>query len=1233
MSQKFPKLTLCFFVLLAFLLAGTAFGQTTSATLSGAVHDPSGASIPGAAVKAIDTRTNLSFDTVTTAEGIFAFPSLQPGTYTLEVEMAGFKKYQRTGVILDASDKASAGVITMEVGGVSDTVSVTADMGAMQVKTTSGEISEVITGRQIQEIGLNGRNVLQMLQIVPGIVNTGADFSVAGPGGFSNISINGSRPNQHNLTIDGATNVDTGSNGSQHVMMSMDSVAEFKVLTSNYQAEFGRASGGDIKIVTRGGGSQFHGTGYIFHRHDDLNSNTIFNNADRTGPGGGSLTRSLYRYNYAGFNFSGPVPITSYLKERLFFFYGEEWQNQLVPRTTPANIRMPTALEAAGDFSQTYDSNGTKIYIKDPLKTGNCSASDQTACFPGNVIPQGRVSASGQNLLKFFTGFINSPSAMPVYNHTSQISSGYPRQERNIRFDYRLGKKTTLFLRMTRDNDEQIMPYGLGWTSGQNFPLTPTIFKQGPARNAALNVTTNISPTLVNEFLFGPSQNNLTLNAVDPNAGTMKGLGLTFTPPYAYNPAQFVNVNFGGTPGTFVAINAYNQFPYKNSNTTFDFLDNVSKVWGKHLLKMGFFTQRSRKDQSAGGSMTINFSNNTSNPANAQHPFANALLGNFDSMSEPQKTVFQGQYRYTNAEWYIQDNFKLTKKLTIDYGIRFYIMQPQYDARLQAAYFNLDNYNPKNAVRLYRPAGANGTVTGAYDPANPSVILPSYLQNRIVPGSGDPWDGLGLPSNGYLRGGVNSRGVQYGPRFGFAYDVFGKGKTVIRGGYGLFYDRASGNLLAFAAVGGPPVNITPTFNLGNIDTVGAAGGSAVLGTNNVFGVDKTGQIPNTHSFSLQIQHEVGFDTVVSIGYVGSISTHLGQQQQLNYIPLGTQFQKWAQDPSKYPGGVVPDSDPTIPQIYKDKGYKFDGSKSLNAVFLRPFPGYGNVTYLDFSGSSNYHSAQVTVNRKFTRNFSYAVAYTFSKAMDTVDGDNNGISGFNTDIRGYQYKRSSFDRRHILTFNYVWNLPRLSPHLNNNMIAKQVFDNWELSGVTQFASGSPWNFGFPSLQPSRSQSITGSPDYPARLLLTCNPTGSRSRTMWFDASCLKLPDIGSAGYGPLNYMSNPGLNESDISVYKNFPIGGGDTSHRIQIRFEMFNAFNHPSFSGVNSGLNWNIASDFSDYVAHQQYSDQWVRNTRTGVSQPTGANAGKIGSALGEVNNLYATGSRRVIQLAAKVYF
>ncbi len=249
-------------------LAGPALGQTSQASLTGTVHDPQGAAVPGATVEAINVRTNLANETITSEVGVFSFSALQPGEYTVEAELTGFKKLIKTGVILNAADRQTTGVFVLEVGGITDTVSLTADAAAMQIKITSAEIGEIVTGRHVQELALNGRNVLDLMKIIPGVVNTGGNYQVAGPGGFGNSSINGKRANQHNMTIDGSTNVDTGSNGTQHVILNIDAVAEFKVLTSNYQAEYGRSGGGDIKIVTGGGTSDYHGTGYLFHRHE-----------------------------------------------------------------------------------------------------------------------------------------------------------------------------------------------------------------------------------------------------------------------------------------------------------------------------------------------------------------------------------------------------------------------------------------------------------------------------------------------------------------------------------------------------------------------------------------------------------------------------------------------------------------------------------------------------------------------------------------------------------------------------------------------------------------------------------------------------------------------------------------------------------------------------------------------------------------------------------------------------
>ena len=1231
------------------LLTASALAQT-SASLSGTVQDSQGNVIAGAKVTVTDPNKNLKFEGTTSDAGTFSFPTLQPGTYTLTVEMSGFKQLVKTGIIINTADRQSAGTVTLEVGEVTATVQVAADAAELTIKKESGEQSEIITGRQLQETAVNGRNYLDLMKLIPGTVST-VNGQVAGPGGLGNFNINGTRGNMHNLTIDGTTNVDTGSNGTQHVALNIDTIAEFKVLTSNYQAEYGRSGGGDIKIVTRGGGKEFHGTGYLFHRHEGLNANTFMNNADGfkappAPPGIQQSERSLYRYNYAGYNVLGPIRLPGksldrLVKDKAFFFWAQEWQRQLVP-TGPRQVRVPTAAELGGDFSKTLDGNKLPVFIKDPLLTGKCEATPATptpgvnyqeSCFPGNRIPAQRIDPSGLAILRLFNQHENSAGTLAQlgFNHQSQLSAGYPRREETVRIDYSATNNTHVFARYTKDTDQQILPYGLGWTSGQNFPLTPTIFKQGPAWNASLNVTSTLSPTLTNEFIFGPSQNNLTLDPENPNAATFSGIGLAFQPPFAYAPGQFINITFGGISNqTFAGVQNYDRFPYKNSNSTFDFYDNVSKVWGTHTSKAGIYVQRSRKDQAAGGSMTIAFSNNANNSVNAQHPFANALLGNFDSLTEPTRPVYQGQYRSTNVEWFVQDNWKLSQRLTLDYGLRFVWMQPQYDQRLQDAYFDPNLFDRSKAVLLYRRGRENG-VDYAFDPRNPAAHLPAFLVARIIPGVGDPFNGIGRTANGYPRGGIHDPGIKLGPSLGFAFDVFGNSKTILRGGYRIAYDRIQGNTVIFPAAESAPTNIVPTFTFGNFKTVGNnSGGIALAPFNNVLGVDPDATIPNVQSFSLQIQQEIGFDTVVSVGYVGTLSHHLSQRRNLNFIPYGTTFLRENQDPALF-GGTVPTEESGLGQAYKNAGLKFSGTNALRAEYLRRYPGYGDIPYYEFGGSANYHSLQATAQRRFTKGFTFGAAYTWSKAMGTANADNDFTNPICT--RCYDYRLLNFDRKHVLAFNYVWELPRFSRWLGDNWLAKGVIDGWEFSGITQLMTGVPAEVGISIPNVSNlGQRITGSYTEGARPLVTGPPQGiqTQSPTSWFDYTQFRLPDVGTVGPWPRTYLRRPGISVCDFSIFKNFALDA-EKKRRLQLRVELFNAFNHAQFDNVNTGLTWEIATNFSNYSDRQQALTSTIRNLRGGTNS---AASGKLGRAVGEFNGQPGFVSpNRVIQVAAKFYF
>ena len=710
--------------ILTCLLAVSTWAQSTG-YLSGTVQDAQGAALAGAKIIVSDPARNLQLESVTTSDGTFSFTSLQPSTYTVTVEANGFKKYVQTGIVINASDRQSTGVIKLEVGALTgESVQVVADAAQLLIKTESGEQSTAINNQQLQNLAVNGRNYLDLLKLTPGVVVT-TGFATSGPGGLGNINVNGGRGGKNNLTIDGTTNVDTGSNGTQHIALSLDNIAEFKVLSSNYQAEYGRSAGAEIQIITKSGTSQFHGTGYYFHRHEQFNANSFFNNANgRNAAGFENNPRNFYRYNQQGYNIGGPVYLPKKVfgplgnestKDKLFFFWSQEWQQQLVPQAARQS-RVPTAAEAAGNFSNTFDGNGVKIYVRDPTKTGNCTATDQTACFPGNIIPANRINPNGTQILNLFRRFENiqlNPTGINGYrfNHNSQQSVSYPRSENSIRLDYNMSEKTRAYIRYTRDADQQIMPYGLGWTGGNNqVPFDNLVFRQAPAWNGTLNVTNTLSPTMTNEFIFGSSQNNLTLDPSNANAASYSGIGFTFATPFPYPPSQWFNITFGGIPNqNFGGVNGYGAYPYKNSNTTFDIYDNFSKVLNTHTFKAGFYYQRSRKDQAAGNSASMNFSHNVNDPNNAQHPYANALLGNFNTYNQPNIGVFQGQYRSTNVEWYAQDNWKVNNRLTLDYGMRFSLIYPQYDKRQQDYYFVPEKWNPAQAVRLYRPTCVAGT--------------------------------------------------------------------------------------------------------------------------------------------------------------------------------------------------------------------------------------------------------------------------------------------------------------------------------------------------------------------------------------------------------------------------------------------------------------------------------------------------------------------------------------------
>lgn len=673
LGLRFPlgKVASCIALLLVAAVSLSA--QVTSGSVTGTVFDPTGSVVPAAKVTAADSATAVTRTVTTGNEGVFVVSNLQPGTYEISIEAPGFNKLTKTGIVLSAADRLNAGDFTLTVGSTATSVTVEASGAQLQLQSESGERSTLVTNTQISNLAMNGRNIFDMVKILPGVVSD-FDGQQSNRGGLDSFNVNGTRANQKELTIDGSSNVDTGNNGATHVTLNPDAIAEVKVLTSNYQAEYGKAGGGTMVLTTKGGTKDFHGNGRWFHRHEGLNANNFFNNMRGLNADGSEVSqRALYRYNYAGYQIGGPVivPGTGFnrSRDRLFFFFGQEYYRQLIPGGIN-NIRVPTQNELAGNFSNTLDGNGSPIIVKDPV-TGEP--------FGGNIIPPDRILPGVQKAL----GLYPKPNitGRNDYNYSTQASTGYPRREDILRLDFQLNEKNRMYGRWVNNASSRNEPYGTFLWGISNIRFPGGINIDEPGWNAAFNLTSTISPTLVNEFVFGPSVS--TFHADGTNGNISRGVNGVDLPLLFSVPGSTPIPDFGFccTPNTSYSWSYLGSVPFDNSNTTLDLTDNVTKLWGKHIIKAGVFFQRNRKDQPSWGNYNGQFSFDDSLTG---HPYASALLGYYQSFQQS-STRPRGFFRYTNLETYIQDTFRLTTRLTLDYGMRFAWYQPQFDDKNQSS--------------------------------------------------------------------------------------------------------------------------------------------------------------------------------------------------------------------------------------------------------------------------------------------------------------------------------------------------------------------------------------------------------------------------------------------------------------------------------------------------------------------------------------------------------------------
>ena len=947
-----------------------ASAQSTAATISGTIKDPSGAFVPGARITITNKATREARAFLSNDSGLFVAPDVEQGVYDVTVEKGGFRTLTDTGIEVNPQDRLSLGELTLQVGTPTDSVTVTADAGQMQLQSDSGERSEAVTGTQLRDIALNGRNIHDLAKLIPGVAMPGGSAEVSNLSAIGNYSINGNRVTMKDMSVDGSSITRTDQQA-QQVTINPDAVGEVNILTSNYQAEYGKAGGGIVTVTTKGGSKDFHFDLRYFHRHDSLNANSYFNNL-------AGHPRALYRYNYYGFDVSGPVYIPKLgfnrSRNKLFFFYNEEWYRQLTPQASANNVEMPTALERNGDFSQSVNGNGAPIIIRD---AGNClgaNGAGTPAPFPGNVIPKSCFFPGAQAVLNFFP-MPNTSIGGYQYNYTSQVSSKYPRREDIVRVDYQITDNNRLSGRLINNYDDQILSYGTT-TLSYNFPTPGPVNRSGSGYNMAYRLTSTLAPTLVNEAVFG--YGIFTTNIVASTDGFSRASSGISTPllfPNANAPYDIIpSMTFGGLTNQTSPSVSINGSPFFQQIPSFNIADNITKVIGKHTLKAGIYIYRAtayntpQSPAQASVDYTSSLGTNTNFPLDAGDPFANALLGVFTSYTQASTKVATNS-EYNTVEEYVQDTFRVRPNLTFDYGVRFSYLGPVHDLGYREAYFEPNLYNPANAVRLYTPILVNGTVR-VVDPGNvpatPTLAntLPTNFEGLIVPNSGNPTNGLVLAKNGFLMGGYK-QGLRVAPRFGFAWEPFKD--TVVRGGFANSYDRARTDQDNNEAQA-PPNVLTPVLYYGSLTNINAATANGARGTIGLTAVSPADKTPHVYSFNLGIQRNVGHGVVVDVAYVGSLGRDLEQVINLNAVPYGATFRASSQDPSKYANGVVPAVQPGLPIAYANAGLAFDGVNALPQDFLRPFTGWGDILYRNNGASSNYNSLQVSVNRHVSRSF-------------------------------------------------------------------------------------------------------------------------------------------------------------------------------------------------------------------------------------------------------------------------
>jgi hypothetical protein len=1141
------QVAISLFLLLTFVASAQQTGSIT-----GSVVDPSGTAVVGATVKLVSQDTAAVRTETTNAEGSFVFSSVMPGIYSVSAEHAGFKKIQKENLELTPGDTLAAGTLQLSIGQVSESITVQAEGAVLQ--TASSERAGITSSEEIKDLTVINRDFTTFAELQPGVV-INVSQSVQTFSGNNSFNALGGRATANNILVDGMPTNNTNQ-GNMNTTVSLDNTSTVEVKVANFDAEFGRNNGVTIMAASRTGTRQMHGAAYYYDRNEAFNANNFFNN--RSG-----IAQTPYRISYAGVNLGGPlrIPHIPSTRNKLFYFVSSESIREMRPKGL-VTVTVPTDLERAGNFTQSgskgtpISAGGAAVTVKDPA-TG--------IAFPGNIVPASRIVPSMTNYLKLlpepnYLTAADMAVSKGTYNYVFQESLNVPKWLESARLDYNLNENTQLFARFNWWYEDQqgsavsASNTSWGWLDQHYTAITPS---------GTLSITHIFSPTLVFQGTMGYSQFSEAGPALTPEDITAKQrstVGWTIPQLYpASNPENLVpaatfGVNNSANP-TYTA-----RFPLQGVENTFTWNGNVTKIAGGHTLKAGVMPEHWMAMKGKNGSNfagNMNFSQDSSNPIDSGYAYSNALLGVLDQYTETSNRFPMYEFN-TTVEWYLQDAWKVSRKLTINAGLRWGWGTPWHANHNQEAAFSPAAWNPQQVVKLIQPTMSGGKRMGL-DPYT-GAILPAVTIGADAPEAPNPTNGVvnRLTDPGYPQGMRNTGGVKTGPRVGFAWDPFGKGKTVIRGGGGMFYDFHEVDNFGYGyEFNTPPLQYNPIEYYTYLTQLSGSQGYNFPGAVTGFNPDR--QIQRTYNFSMGFQQEVGFGTVVDVAYVGALGRHLVEAVNLNSEPAGTDYQPANLDST-------------------------NSNKVLPSQFLRPYLGYANITYYFYGGNSSYHSLQATVRRRYKNNFTYGAIWTWSKTMDYGDTETSSSSTQISSLinpKIWNYGEAGYDHTHIFRIYWNYNVPRASSIVHNKLV-KGLFDNWQISGIFTAQSGAPLGVSYsysPTQDITGTSTDSGRPFLIGSAVLPKDQRNAGGNLMAFNTAAVAAPwpslcEVANPpaicwGTAGKYAFRGPGIDNFDISLFKNMPFKEG--RFRAQLRLEAYNAFNHTQFSGVNTGATFSTA--------------------------------------------------------------